>query len=210
FHVAREVLRPVPGHEVTLGIDFGRWPAVLFGQQINDRLFVQHELLGFNESAITFAPKVKRFLERHYRGFTFRAVGDPKGRDRGQANDSTSYEVYADNGIIVEPAPVKLNAIEARVSAVSHILDDNPGGIARFVLSPLCRTTKIGLEGRYCLEKDETGELKPTKNRYSHPLNALEYLALGLGEGRRMIGLTPAAQARPVVVRRRMGAGRRG
>lgn len=202
FHVAREALQPVQGHEVVLGIDPGRWPAVLFGQEIGDRVFIQYELIGFNESAVTFAPKVKRFLERHYRGFKFSAYGDPKGRDKGQATDRTSYEVYEENGIKVMPPPdLKMNQIEKRVSAVAHILDDNPRGISRFVLSPLCRTTKIGMEGRYCLEKDETGELKPTKNRYSHPCNALEYFMLGLGEGRKMVGLVPANQVQPARVR---------
>lgn len=191
FHMAKDTLTPVPGHEVIIAIDPGRWPAAIFLQQINDRVFVQHELLGFNESAVTFAPKVKRFLEKHYPGFLFRAYGDPKGFDKGQANDTTSYDVYKDNGITVMPAPVKQNHIETRVSSVAHVLDDNPSGIPRFVLSPLCRTLKIGMAGRYCLEKDETGDLKPTKNRYSHPCNALEYGMLGLGEGRRMVGLMP-------------------
>jgi hypothetical protein len=56
------------------------------------------------------------------------------------------------------------------------------------------------MAGRYCLEKDETGEVKPTKNRYSHPCNALEYVMLGLGEGRRMVGLKPLAEIKPKMV----------
>ena len=43
-------------------LDFGRvFPAVLFAQEINGRINVQHEMLGFNEGATIFAPKVKRF-----------------------------------------------------------------------------------------------------------------------------------------------------
>lgn len=202
FHMAREVLKPVPGHEVIIAIDPGRWPAAVFMQQINDRVFVQYEFLGFNESAVTFAPKVKRFYEQHYSGIPYRAYGDPKGFDKGQASDTTSYDVYRDNGINVLAAPVKQNNIEARVSSVAHILDDNPSGIARFVLSPYCRTLKIGMGGRYCLEKDETGELKPTKNSYSHPCNALEYGLLGMGEGRRMVGLKPVGSIKPMQVYR--------
>jgi len=198
FHVAREALKPVPGHDVLVAIDPGRWPAALFMQDIAGRVYVQYELLGFNEPATTFAPKVKRFLEHHYQGFTVGFIGDPKGFDRGQATDDSAWDVFKANGMVVRPAPVKQNQIETRVSALSHILDDNPAGVARFVLSPLCRTTKIGLAGRYCLEKDETGVLKPTKNRYSHPCNALEYGMLGLGEGKRMIGINPAVGLKPV------------
>jgi len=199
YHVAREVLVPREGREVILGIDPGRWPAVLFAQEFDGRVFVQHELLGFNEPATTFAPKVKRFLERYYPNCEVSAFGDPKGFDRGQAKDDSAYDIFRENGIVVRaPAELKQNNIETRTNAVSHLLDDNPSGVPRFVLSPLCRTTKIGLAGRYCLEKDETGEVKPTKNRYSHPCNALEYLVLGLGEGRRMVGLDPVSGIKPI------------
>ena len=40
----------------------GSTSAALFGQEINGRINVQHEILGFNEGATIFAPKVKRFL----------------------------------------------------------------------------------------------------------------------------------------------------
>ena len=42
FHVAREPLRPVPGREVMVWLDFGRvFPAVLFAQEINGPINVQ-------------------------------------------------------------------------------------------------------------------------------------------------------------------------
>ena len=58
-HVAREALRPVQGHEVVVGLDFGRQPAAIFMQAVNNRVLVQYELLGLNEGAVTFAPKVQ-------------------------------------------------------------------------------------------------------------------------------------------------------
>lgn len=198
FHVAREALAPVRGHEVLVAIDPGRWPAAIFMQEINSRVYVQYELLGFNEPATSFAPKVKRFLEHRYPGFAARFVGDPKGFDKGQATDDSAYSIFEHNGMRVMAAPVKMNEIETRVGALAHILDDNPSGIARIQISPLCRTLKVGLEGKYFMEKDETGVAKPCKNRYSHPCNGLEYGLLGLGEGRRMVGLTPANDVKPV------------
>lgn len=199
YHVAREALKPVPNHDVLIGIDPGRWPAAIFAQEVNGRIFFQYELLGFNEAATTFAPKVKKFLDTHYPNCEYAAWGDPKGFDKGQARDDCAYDIFAEHGIVVRAPPgLKQNNIETRTNAFAHILDDNPAGVPRFVLSPLCRTTKIGLAGRYCLEKDETGELKPTKNRYSHPCNAGEYLLLGAGEGRRMIGRPPISAITPI------------
>lgn len=205
FHVAREALLPVRGHEVIVGIDPGRWPAAICAQEIGSKVYVQYELMGFNEPATTWAPKLKRFLEHRYPGYRIRFVGDPKGFDKGQATDDSAYDVFGHNDMKVMAAPVKMNNIETRIGAVSHILDDNPSGIARIQVSPVCRTLKVGLEGKYFMEKDETGVAKPCKNRYSHPCNALEYLLLGLGEGRRMVGIEPAqfVQATRVAMPRR-------
>lgn len=204
-HVATEALRPVPGHNVIVGLDFGRQPAAIFGQTFNNRVYVQYELLGFNEGASVFAPKVKRFLETHYRGYRVEIFGDPKGADKGQGDERTAYDIFASMGMTVVPAPVKQNMIETRVDAVGNVLNEMTDGRPRFVLSPLCRTLKVAMAGRYHLVKEEDGELKPKKDRYSNPADALQYMMLGMGEGRRLIGLEAVSRARPVQtnVRRR-------
>jgi hypothetical protein len=202
FHVDREPLRPVPGHDVMVWLDFGRvFPAALFAQEINGRINVQHEILGFNEGATIFAPKVKRFLEQHYRGCAFRCVGDPKGRNKGQASEQSAYDVFRYNDMPVTPAPVKGNDIETRLEAVAYALNDNPRGVNRLVISPLCRTLIVGMAGRYHLVKEEDGELRPKKDKYSNLCDCLQYGCLSLGEGRRMIGLKPAADVKPVCYR---------
>jgi hypothetical protein len=78
---------------------------------------------------------------------------------------------------------------------VAHLLNEMYDGRPRFVLSPACRTLKVAMAGRYHNEKDETGELKPCKDRYSNPADALQYLVLGMGEGRRLVGRDPARNA---------------
>ena len=202
YHVAREALKPVQGHDVTVALDFGRvYPAALFGQQINDRDYIQFEILGFNEPASVFAPRVKRFLEQNYPGFRVRFVGDPKGRDKGQQTEQSSYDIFASHGMTVIPAPVKGNDIATRTEAVAYVLNDNPSGMNRLVISPLCRTLIVGMAGRYHLVKEEDGELRPKKDKYSNLCDALQYWVLGLGEGRRMIGLRPASEAKPISYR---------
>jgi hypothetical protein len=199
FHVAREPLRPVRGHDVLVWLDFGRvFPAALFAQEVNGRINVQYEMLGFNEGATIFAPKVKRFLEQHYAGHAFRCVGDPKGRDRGQATEQSAYDVFRANGMPVTPAPVKANDISTRIEAVAYALNDNPSGINRLVISPMCRTLIVGMAGRYHLVREEDGELRPKKDKYSNLCDCLQYGCLSLGEGRRMIGLKPAAELKGV------------
>lgn len=198
-HVVPEALRPVDGYEVLVGLDFGRQPAAIFGQAVNNRALIQYELLGHNEGAVTFAPKVKRFLEKNYPGHKFRLFGDPKGQDKGQADERTAYDIFAANGMPVRPAPdLKQNMIATRVDAVTSVLNEMHDGRPRFVLSPMCRTLKVAMAGRYHLVKEEDGELRPKKDRYSNPADALQYLILGMGEGRKMIGLAPTGMARPL------------
>lgn len=209
-HVSREPLRPMKGYVVDVGLDFGLMPAAIFMQGMANRVFVQHELLGFNEGSVTFAPKVKRFLAEHYPGYEFRIHGDPKGRDRPQSDMRTSYEVFAENGLRVDPPPgLKQNMIATRVDAVTKVLTEMYDGRPRFVLSPLCRTLKLAMAGRYHLVREEDGELRPKKDMYSNPADALQYGILGLGEGRAMIGLKPIGELRGVQTwKRKQGRGK--
>src|SRR6266481_1817788 len=57
-----------------------------------------------------------------------------------------------------------------------------------------------GMPGRYHLVREEDGELRPKKDRYSNLSDALQYLCLALGEGRRMVGLTPQNEAKAIRV----------
>ena len=203
FHVASETLKPVPGHEVIVSLDFGRiYPAALFGQDIGGRFFIQYEILGFNEPASVFAPRIKRFLTQHYPGYSVRFVGDPKGRDKGQQTEQSSYEIFQHHGMLVRAAPVKQNDIETRTEAVAVALNDNPSGVPLLTISPICRTLIVGMAGRYHLEREEHGVLKPKKDKYANLPDALQYWVLDRGVGRKMIGLTPTADIRPTAISR--------
>jgi hypothetical protein len=79
---------------------------------------------------------------------------------------------------------------------VATPLNEMYDGKPRFALSPVCRTLKVAMAGRYHNEKDDAGVLKPKKDKYSNPADALQYLCLGLGEGRRMTGRTPIGEVR--------------
>lgn len=195
-HVAREALRPIPKVTLVVGLDFGRQPAAVFMQAANNRVYVQYELLGHNESSVTFAPKVRRFIAEKYPEWDIaedvRFYGDPKGQDKGQQSERTSYEIFEANGMRVRPPPgLKQNDITTRVSAVTSVHLELHDGSPRYVLSPLCRTLKVAKAGRYHLVKEDDGVLRPKKDKYSNPADAEQYGILGLGEGRKMVGLRP-------------------
>jgi hypothetical protein len=59
------------------------------------------------------------------------------------------------------------------------------------------------MAGRYHLVREEDGELRPKKDKYSHPADGLQYGVLGLGEGARMIGVANVASMKPASVYKR-------
>jgi hypothetical protein len=56
------------------------------------------------------------------------------------------------------------------------------------------------MAGRYHLVREEDGELRPKKDKYSNLCDCLQYGCLALGEGTRMIGIANAAAMKPVRV----------
>jgi len=208
-HVAKEVLPFVPGQDLWVGLDFGRQPAAVIGQSFNMRVNVLAEIQGFDEGATTFAPRLKAFLEQRYAGAKVRFVGDPKGRDRGQADDRTPYDVFAAHGMKVEPAPVQGNNIRTRIEAVEYVLNGMYDGRPRFQLSPACRSLAVGMQGKYHYKKTDESKFEPVKNKHSHLADALQYLVLGMGEGRAMVGLEAGMMPKPVVHKGKRGSGRR-
>jgi len=201
-HVAKAALKPIPGWKVFVGLDFGRNPAAVFGQEINGRWSIQRELIGRAEGASEFAPKVQRVLTQHYDGFEIEIYGDPKGQDGVQTDETTAYEVYRSHGMIVHPAPVKQNNIQTRIDAVDFVLRGMSNGLPRFLLDPwACRTLKVGMAGGYHMQKTANlamSEPKPVKDKYSDVCDALQYMMLGAGEGRSMTRGEVGGRSQPV------------
>jgi hypothetical protein len=73
------------------------------------------------------------------------------------------------------------------------MIDGEPG----MLVHPDCRTLRKGLAGAYCYKRIQVGGQEkyrdtPDKNMYSHVCDAGQYLALGSGEGKKIIKREPA------------------
>lgn len=203
-HVAREALRYNPNYPLYVGKDFGRRPAAVFGQLINDRWVIVGELLGVDEGATIFAPRVKRWMYQNCQGLfdgndnhsveeairlgRLRMFGDPKGQDKVQSDETTAYDVFRSFGMRVVPAPIPSNNIQTRIEAVAYVLQTMRDGAPRFLLSPTCLTLKMGMAGGYHYKKGDAQRVEPVKDRYSNPCDALQYMFIGAGEGGVMAG----------------------
>lgn len=181
-HADGRDLPPVEGFPIIVGLDFGRDPAAAFMQCVNGNWTVLSELIGDNESAERFAPRVTRHLALEYPGFAFEAYGDPRGADRGQNVEVTAYDIFAAHGMTVFPATSDNNP-EMRRSTMEAVLARRNG----FRMNHRCTVARRGLAGGYQYRKmGGTAGLyaaQPIKNRYSHIVESIENGLMGGGEG---------------------------
>lgn len=181
-HVHPEDQEPKPGAHIIVGLDFGRDPAAAFLQDIGGQWTLLSELIGDNESASLFAPRVIKHLARNYPGFTYQFWGDPRGADHTQSEESTAYDVFRRNGMVVLPATSD-NNVETRRSTVETALDRRNG----FRINPSCTVAKRAFAGGYHYRKIKGAPglyaPSPLKNMYSHIVEAVENALIGGGEG---------------------------
>ena len=138
-----------------------------------------------------FADVLKREITRHgWDKHSFKFVGDPAGNQMAQTSDQTPFMILRAAGINAHPAPS--NDVIMRVEAVEGALNRMTDGYPAVAISPNCTILIAGFEGGYQYKRhyhmgNEKYEERPSKNRFSHIHDALQYAFLGGGEGRRVI-----------------------
>lgn len=194
-----------PDAPLIVGLDFGRDPAAVVMQCLNGMWVALSEVIGNNESAERFAPRVRRHVMERYGAAQFAKIefwGDPRGADGNQANEETAYQVWDKHGMKVLPATSDNNP-ETRRSAVELVLERRNG----LKVNPSCVTLKVGLAGGYHYPKIKgvTGMFapKPRKNEYSHVVEAFENAILGGGEGHHVLRGS-RERAKPIVMPKRV------
>jgi hypothetical protein len=205
-HVADKPLAPFPDIPLLLGWDYGRTPVCIIGQmsprgqfRVLDEIIVEAEGPGMGIRKFT-REVVKPYLDTHYPGFAFQSWGDPAGSARSQKVEENCYELQAQEGIPTETA--LSNDITYRLENVDYFLLRMVDGQPGFLLSPTCKMLRRGFKGGYQFERvqvagDARYKDQPAKNRYSHPHDALQYLADLAKNG--ITKATSGATAQPVV-----------
>lgn len=176
---------------IYVGLDFGLTPAATFGQRsFSGQWRTRHELVTEDMGVSRFADMVGRFLRENYDGWTVTITGDPAGECRDH-DERTAFQILAAHGVHAKPA--KTNEWSARRDAVAQsmtrLIDGEPG----YLLHPDCRVLRKAKQGGYCLRRmavvgQERYKDAPDKNEYSHVAEAEQYMMLGGGEGRRVMG----------------------
>jgi hypothetical protein len=185
-HVARHTLDAYEGLPLLLGWDFGLTPSCIVGQMDPmGQLRILREYLckrgGIKQFTMdTVAPR----LNADFGGIHVRSWGDPAGTAKSQADDSLScFSMLEELGIYTVPTITNdfLPRRQAVIDRLTRTIDGRPA----FILDPSISKLRKGFQGGYKFERVQvSGEERykdvPSKNQYSHPHDALQYLCLGI------------------------------
>lgn len=192
-HVATSPLTPDKYLPVLVGFDWGLNPAAVFGQiSRNGTLVVVDELFpGVDTSLEEFIESwLQPLLNERYRGCRFEGFGDPAGLGRSPLDKRTPFMLINAVGIACRPA--RTNDWIPRRDAVASFLMRRKG----LLLSPHCKLLREGFNRGYRYGRIQTtGNFRPRpeKNEFSHPHDALQYLALGVKSTNLYSGVTTIA-----------------
>jgi hypothetical protein len=199
LHLSVDPLHPMPGIPIHCGVDFGLTPAAVFAQQLRGRWLVLGELVATDMGTTKFGPLLKKELASRFPTHKVIVTGDPAGDYRAQTDESTPFQLLRAAGIVARPAAT--NDVSVRIGVVEQVLtrlvDRTPG----LLVDPSAVHIRRGFEGGYHYRRlqvagAERFEDAPHKNKFSHPMDALQYLLLGGGESRAILHGGTAAKPR--------------
>lgn len=186
-HVSEFSLTPHLGIPLLLGWDFGLTPACIVAQLVEGQLRIIREYIGTNIGIVKFSEAVWQDFRLKYTAWTHSRESlvsfiDPAGLAKNQVDERTCAEALRKQGFQrIEPGPIDF---ESRREAVEYFLIRQGKNGSALLLDPKeCPTLIEGFAGGYRysekeLDKQST-KLMPIKDRYSHPHDALQYLAAG-------------------------------
>ena len=205
MHTAKEVIEPLPGIPILVGADFGLTPAAVFAQRTaSGRWLILSELILEDCGITRFGEKLLAHKALHYPDHEIGgAWGDPAGSKRGPDEEKVFDILNLVTNWTFRAAPT--NTIDLRLEAVKLPLDRLIDGLPAVLVSPNCMVLRKGFVSgyHYRLVASSNGAAvheTPDKNSFSHVHDACQYLFLGGGEYRHVLGLrAQGAAPRPSI-----------
>lgn len=175
-------VEPTPKQIIYRGWDFGLTPACVFTQLPPLGYWaVLDELVSEDMGIERFADEVIAHCARAYPQLQFVDYGDPAGMAKSQTDEKTCFDILKAKGIDIQPGE---QSPTFRQEAVKKRLNTMVGGKPGMLLHPRCKTLRKGFQGGYQFRRLQTSAerftYKPDKNHYSHPHDALQYVATRL------------------------------
>jgi hypothetical protein len=209
IHVSSARVPVEPGLPLLIGWDFGLTPAAILCQLVGRQLRCLKEFIEEDGSISKLAPVVWNYLRQNFQPW-FAAEGkirnyvDPAGFQKAQTDERTCVDVMRVCGDLMRPerrigftdilpGPV---GWEARRKAVEDYLTKTYGeGPGLLIDEDGCPVLIEGFGGGYRYP-DKATEIEPTdirplKNKYSHPHDGFQYVAAGATALHSSYGLIP-------------------
>lgn len=179
LHFSEQLVEPMRGIPLIIGMDFGLTPAAVLCQLTpHGQIILLDEACSTSMGIRQFVTDVlKPKLQNEYNGIRVRIKGDPAGRSRAQTDEKTCYDILAELGMMA--APSRTNDFLPRREAVAKFLLRHGG----FAIGPKCKMLRKALNGEYQYERvqvtgPERYKDQPAKNMYSHIADALQYACM--------------------------------
>lgn len=185
IHVLDERPQPTQGLPMLIGFDFGLTPACVIGQLDEGVLTIFEEIVEINMGAVRFLDKVATHVKLHYPTHSelkkdWRCWIDPSGFNRNDNDERQTAQTVAK---YFNPAPGAIAWETRRTSVVHFLMKLEKGKPAFQIYSKECPMLHKGFEGGYRFNDKaidiEPSKLRPIKDAYSHPHDALQYLCGG-------------------------------
>lgn len=191
-HVAKEIIQPLRGHPLIIGMDFGLTPASVLMQVTGRGVRILDELPAEDEMLEDYISEyIQPLLLKKYQGWSVVCSGDPAGKQRSRHTKHTDFDYLRAAGIKAFPALT--NDPKERIGTVTWFMSRDEG----FLISPHCTHLREACAGGYVLKesKNAGGVVldTPLKNEFSHIADALEYGCLFARYGTRQITAKPAS-----------------
>ena len=178
---------------IYVGLDFGRTPAAVFGQERpGDQWYIFDELVTEGMGISRFAKLLAEKIGRDFPDMDIEIYGDPAGEDGQQSDERNLFDILELAGVPAMPAKTQgrgdNDPIIRREAVANNLSRLTMGGVPGLVISPKCKVLRKGMTGGYKYRRlliagDERYQEKPDKSIYSHVCEALQYLMIGAGQG---------------------------
>ena len=182
-HVHCKEFEVVKGLPIYRGWDFGLSPACVFTQLMpNGQWRIFDEVIATRMGARAMGEQVIQHTNVTYPDTLIDGdYGDPAGRTPGEADEKTCFQILQGQGIDIEAGEQN---VERRLDAVRSRFNRMVDGAPSILIHPRAKTIRKAFRGGYKYRRLQvSGERymdKPEKDAFSHPMDALQYVATRL------------------------------
>ena len=175
------------GGAIKRGWDFGLTPAAVFVTVMpNGQVRIFDEQVADRAGIQSFTPIVKTHTAMEYSWATvgrLNDVGDPAGASASDTDEQSCFDIMHALGVDIQPGQQDPTL---RQESVRYLLKNAIDGEPMLLIHPRCKRLRKGFQGEYKHRRLMVGGStaryveKPDKNMYSHPHDALQYIAVEL------------------------------